>query len=216
VPRTFNKAMAEREVEMHVLPTELEFRPSRGEYVGLAETGRLPDRKVNGPTRGEEGVSSPPLVPSLASDGKKEVAVDPTAALTWRTDGKCNPNALVPESFEGATQAEDNVAQLTSLTPFLCDPGDASGPCCSVFGVCGNSAEHCLCNGCLDSRKIVAMVRNNIHSVAKENPASSPAHSTIVSDTEIVQERVQERDKQLCGIPFSRQALHQPVEFLEL
>ena len=32
-----------------------------------------------------------------------------------------------------------------------CDP-ESENPCCSPFGYCGDTDEHCKCNACIDYR----------------------------------------------------------------
>ncbi|XP_078695717.1 chitotriosidase-1-like [Branchiostoma floridae x Branchiostoma belcheri] len=52
----------------------------------------------------------------------------------WRTDGRCGQQ--YPAS--GATPGE-------------CDP-NSNAPCCSEYGYCGASSEHCACASCADYR----------------------------------------------------------------
>ena len=53
---------------------------------------------------------------------------------TWRDDGRCGGNFLLPNG---------DVAE--------CDPMFAS--CCSEFGWCGSSVQHCTCEKCVDYEK---------------------------------------------------------------
>ena len=55
---------------------------------------------------------------------------------TWRSDERC-----------GADFPQENGA------PAECDP-DSSKFCCSEWGYCGNEDAHCLCDECVDYRKI--------------------------------------------------------------
>ncbi|CAH1252412.1 PTPRF [Branchiostoma lanceolatum] len=50
----------------------------------------------------------------------------------WREDLRCGPDFPAP----GASQGE-------------CDP-ESCFPCCSQYGYCGNTDDHCLCDGCVD------------------------------------------------------------------
>ena len=52
----------------------------------------------------------------------------------WRNDGKCGSDYPLPNG-----------------TTAQCDP-DGETPCCSSNGQCGNTTEHCSCNGCTDYR----------------------------------------------------------------
>ncbi|KAJ8034631.1 Neurotrypsin [Holothuria leucospilota] len=51
-----------------------------------------------------------------------------------RSDGRCGPEY-----------------RLTSGQPGRCDP-ESEGSCCSSYGWCGNSPDHCTCDGCIDYR----------------------------------------------------------------
>ena len=50
----------------------------------------------------------------------------------WRNDGKCGRRYRLPDS-----------------SPAECDP-DGENPCCSRYGKCGNTTEHCSCSDCVD------------------------------------------------------------------
>ena len=50
----------------------------------------------------------------------------------WRNDGKCGRRYRLPDS-----------------SPAECDP-DGENPCCSSYGKCGNTTEHCSCSLCVD------------------------------------------------------------------
>ncbi|XP_066269746.1 uncharacterized protein [Branchiostoma lanceolatum] len=50
----------------------------------------------------------------------------------WREDLRCGPDFPAP----GASQGE-------------CDP-ESCFPCCSQYGYCGNTDDHCLCDGCVN------------------------------------------------------------------
>ena len=54
----------------------------------------------------------------------------------WRYDGRCG-----------------NYYPLPDGTPGQCNP-DGDRPCCSRYGECGNTTEHCTCNSCTDYRRI--------------------------------------------------------------
>ena len=57
------------------------------------------------------------------------------ALVPWRSDGRCGK--YYPKDGE----------------PGQCDPtksGYKLGPCCSSKGECGDSADHCLCKGCIN------------------------------------------------------------------
>ena len=58
----------------------------------------------------------------------------------WRQDGKCSGAGLATPLF-----ARDNITLAT------CDPYGAS-PCCSKWGFCGSSADHCDCADCVNFR----------------------------------------------------------------
>ena len=40
-----------------------------------------------------------------------------------------------------------------------CDP-NSKNPCCSLFGFCGISVDHCECEGCIDSRSKTDKIGN--------------------------------------------------------
>ena len=52
--------------------------------------------------------------------------------IKWRNDGRCGSDYLLPDD-----------------SPAQCDP-DGENPCCSSFGECGNTANHCSCSDCVD------------------------------------------------------------------
>ena len=54
-------------------------------------------------------------------------------SVQWRNDGRCGEDHPVN-------------GQLGQ-----CDP-DGESPCCSSVGECGNSDDHCKCEGCVDYR----------------------------------------------------------------
>ena len=56
-------------------------------------------------------------------------------SVKWRSDDRCGNEYLA----------------LNGL-PAQCDP-QGGLPCCSKFGYCGNTLEHCNCPECLDYRK---------------------------------------------------------------
>ena len=56
--------------------------------------------------------------------------------LKWRYDGMCGEDFRLPDG-----------------TPGQCDP-DGDKPCCSSYGQCGNTAEHCRCKDCTDYTRI--------------------------------------------------------------
>ena len=41
---------------------------------------------------------------------------------------------------------------LSNGDPAQCDPESSWGPCCSAYGYCGISDDHCNCDGCVDFR----------------------------------------------------------------
>jgi len=57
-------------------------------------------------------------------------------SVLWRADGRCGYSDFLPLSSMSSVQAQ-------------CD-GDGTYPCCSQFGWCGFSADHCDCDGCTD------------------------------------------------------------------
>ncbi|KAH7703121.1 Protein T13H5.3 [Aphelenchoides avenae] len=68
----------------------------------------------------------------------------PTTAIRWYTrdagegrSGRCG--RLAPPMSDG---------QLP-----ICNPDDDAAHCCSSVGFCGNTKEHCECDGCVDFRK---------------------------------------------------------------
>ena len=67
---------------------------------------------------------------------KSENYVDPVPPITWRGDGKCG---------------QENLNTLGS--PADCNPY-SDMPCCSEFGWCGNSSNHCKCEKCKKSVKL--------------------------------------------------------------
>ena len=101
----------------------------------------------------------------------------------WRADGRCGWNFKLSDGTAGQ-----------------CDP-DGESPCCSndYDGECGNSTEHCLCDGCADfsllkeERKVaqvnkqfgrIKITIENINSLATRETKDSKAHSsTTVSPT---------------------------------
>ncbi|XP_019641283.1 PREDICTED: uncharacterized protein LOC109482870 isoform X1 [Branchiostoma belcheri] len=64
---------------------------------------------------------------ALASDGR-------TCGTKWRADGKCGPSFPAPLA-----------------TPGQCNK-DSHQPCCSGAGECGDTADHCNCDDCVDYR----------------------------------------------------------------
>ena len=56
----------------------------------------------------------------------------------FRFDGRCGVDALLPNG-----------------TPAQCDP-TGEYFCCSKYGHCGNTDEHCNCSDCIDYRNPVA------------------------------------------------------------
>ena len=55
-----------------------------------------------------------------------------------RDDGRCGPSFKLPNGEPGQ-----------------CDPKvlvDQKGPCCSAWGWCGPTDEHCKCDKCVDYR----------------------------------------------------------------
>jgi len=60
-----------------------------------------------------------------------------TDAQLWRDDGRCGAKHTLQDG----------------LTPGQCNPagdGPRKGPCCSKRGFCGNTENHCNCNGCVN------------------------------------------------------------------
>ena len=61
------------------------------------------------------------------------------SAPDWRPDGRCGSQYPLDDGRPGQ-----------------CDPNadeNGKGPCCSPFGWCGNSRQHCPCSGCTDFRQ---------------------------------------------------------------
>ena len=63
-------------------------------------------------------------------------------SVKWRSDDRCGNEFLA----------------LNGL-PAQCDP-QGGLPCCSKFGYCGNTLEHCNCPECFDYRKGTPQARN--------------------------------------------------------
>lgn len=67
----------------------------------------------------------------------------PSQKITWYTS----------DAGEGKRgRCGRDVPPLEGEAP-TCNPDDANAHCCSNGGYCGNSKEHCECNGCIDFAK---------------------------------------------------------------
>ncbi|XP_070572361.1 uncharacterized protein [Ptychodera flava] len=51
----------------------------------------------------------------------------------WREDGRCGSGYTLPDG-----------------SPAECNPYDPTSHCCSNFGWCGSTPDHCTCSGCTD------------------------------------------------------------------
>nr|XP_006816218.1 PREDICTED: uncharacterized protein LOC102809517 [Saccoglossus kowalevskii] len=58
---------------------------------------------------------------------------------TWRSDGRCGPNYPLEDG-----------------TPAECNP-DSGFPCCSTYGWCGSTFDHCECQDCVDYTEVYHM-----------------------------------------------------------